>query len=134
LRLIIRDGTEPGSGGGLTFDLPEVLGALGQRAQKWLWRGRDIQYVSRDERDVSVIEELADGGAVTGARLVAGLEHLLQIIDGEFAATEPGRQTPAVVIRAVDSSWWEVLSDDAVVLAAIRKLFRVVEEDESYTA
>jgi hypothetical protein len=27
-----------------------------------------------------------------------------------------------------------VLSDDAVVLAAIRKLFRVVEEDESYTA
>jgi hypothetical protein len=129
LRLIIRDGTEPGGGGGLAFDLPEVLGALGEKAQSWVWRGRDIQYVSRDERDVAVIQELAAGRALAGADLIAGLEQLLQIIDGEFEATEPGEQVPAVVIRAVDSSWWEVLSDDAAVLAAIRQRFGVVEED-----
>jgi hypothetical protein len=129
LRLIIRDGTEPGGGGGLAFDLPEVLGALGEKAHSWVWRGRDIQYVSRDERDVAVIQELAAGRALAGADLIAGLEQLLQIIDGEFEATEPGEQVPAVVIRAVDSSWWEVLSDDAAVLAAIRQRFGVVEED-----
>jgi hypothetical protein len=76
-----------------------------------------------------VIQELAAGRALAGADLIAGLEQLLQIIDGEFEATEPGEQVPAVVIRAVDSSWWEVLSDDAAVLAAIRQRFGVVEED-----
>jgi hypothetical protein len=74
LRLIIRDGTEPGGGGGLAFDLPEVLGALGEKAQSWVWRGRDIQYVSRDERDVAVIQELAAGRALAGADLIAGLD------------------------------------------------------------
>jgi len=132
LRLIIRDGTE--QGGGLTFDLPEILGALGQKAQSWVWRGRDVRYVSRNERDVAVIQALAEGRAVDGVEFVTGLEQLLQTIDGEFEATEPGRPAPTVVIRAVDSSWWEVLSDDATVLAAIRQRFRVVEEDGSDAA
>jgi hypothetical protein len=90
--------------------------------------------VSRNERDVAVIQALAEGRAVDGAEFVTGLQQLLQTIDGEFEATEPGRLGPAVVIRAVDSSWWEVLSDDATVLAAIRQRFRVIEEDGSDAA
>jgi len=131
LRLIIRDGTKPVGGGGLTFDLSEVLEALGQNARSWVWRGRDIHYVSRDERDVAVVHALAEGRAVAGADLLAGLEELLQVIGGEFEAIEPGKEAPSVVVRVVDSSWWEVLSDDAAVLAAIRRRFRVVEEDGS---
>jgi hypothetical protein len=74
------------------------------------------------------MEALSGGGSVSGNTLHDGLEQLLQTIWGEFEATEPGVQVASVVIRAVDSSRWEVVSDDAAVLASIRRRFRVVEE------
>jgi len=45
-------------------------------------------------------------------------------------AIESDREMPWVVVRAVDSSWWEVISHDAEVREAIRKRFRQVEEHE----
>ena len=128
MRLIIRDGTEPAGGGWLTFGLPAILSALGENALRWVWRGRDIKYITRDDRDVAVIEALSDGRVLTGTDLVAGIEQRPQIIDGNFEATEPGGGSAIVVIRAVDSTWWEVSSDDAAVLAAIKRRFRAVEE------
>jgi hypothetical protein len=126
MRLIIRDGTEPGGQGGLEFDLREVLLAVEEQSRRCTWRGRDIHYVSRDDCDVGPMHSLGQGRAVAGDDLIDGIGQLLQVIDGEFEATEPGRDNPSLVIRAVDSSWWEVLSDDATVQAAIRRRFRVV--------
>ena len=118
----------------MDFDLAEVLAALGQRARDCVWRGRNIQYVSRDERDVAAMQSLAEGWEVSGTDLLDGIAQVLQVVDGQFEATVPGGESPSVVIRAIDSSWWEVLSDDAEVQVAIRRRFRVVEEDGSGTA
>jgi hypothetical protein len=126
--VIIRDGTGPGGPGGLQFDLAEVLRALGERVTRSRWRGRGLWYVSRDEEDIETLERLGAGELVAGHELVAILPRLMQVIDGEFEGIAAGGELPWVVVRAVDSSWWEVLSDEPEVLEAIRLSFHAVEE------
>jgi hypothetical protein len=126
--VIIRDGTEPGARGGLEFDLAEVLQALGERVDASRWRGRGLSYVSRDDEDIEPLERLGTGGLVAGRELMAILPRLFQVIDGEFEGILAEGVLPWVVVRAVDSSWWEVLSDMPEVLEAVRASFRVVED------
>jgi len=125
--LKIRDGCEPGGPGGLDFDLSKVLAALGQAAARSRWSCSDLNYVSKDDRDVPVLKHAATPGVeISGVELIDGTRQLLQVIDGQFTALdEDGRVW--VVIRAVDSSWWEVWSDNKWVHDAIRAHFRVVE-------
>jgi len=76
------------------------------------------------------MKAMAGGQGVKGRDLVSGIEQLLQVIDGAFVAIESDRELPWVVVRAVDSSWWEVISHDPEVREAIRKRFRQVEEHQ----
>jgi len=125
--LKIRDGTEPGGSGGLQFDLSKVLAALGQAAVKSRWSCADLNYVSKDDREVPVLERAATPGEqVAGLELIEGTRLLLQVIDGQFTGFDEDGNV-WVIIRAVDSSWWEVWSDNKWVHEAIRSNFRVVE-------
>jgi hypothetical protein len=125
--VVIRDGTEPGGTGGLEFDLAEVLSALGPRVGESRWSSRNLSYVSIDETNIDTLDAAAAGGSVAGNDLVKTLPQLLQVIDGELQGFSQD-SAPWVVIRAVDSSWWEVLSDDPSSLQAIRNRFRVVHD------
>lgn len=87
---------------------------------------RDLNYVSRDERDIPTFHG-SERKRIPGDELLASLPNLLQVIDGEFRAFEEGSE-PWVIIRAIDSSWWEVQSRDASALDAIRHRFQNVEE------
>ena len=86
----------------------------------------NLQYVSRDEQDIPVLERLGAQDVVSGADFVNGIDRLLQLINGEFQAF--GKNGRWVVIRAVDSSWWEVWSDDQSALEAVRAKFRITED------
>lgn len=121
--LIIRPQT---SGGRLDFDLQEVLQALGPKVSTSAWMIRDLNYVSRDERDIPTFHS-SERKRIPGDELLASLPNLLQVIDGEFRAFEKGSE-PWVIIRAIDSSWWEVQSRDASAFDAIRHRFQNVEE------
>lgn len=125
--VIIRDGTEPGARGGLEFDISHVLAALGDRVATSAWRGRHLSYVSRDEQDIEALERLGAGEDVGGADLLAALPRLLQITNGEFEATSAVGEAPWVLVCAVDSSWWEIHSEEPQILEAVRTNFRVVE-------
>ncbi len=125
--VVIRDGTEPGGSGGLAFDLAEVLGALGNRVATSRWRCWNLSYVSRDEVDIGPLDRAASGESIDGTDLLAALPRLMQVIDGEFQGFE-GEPEPWVIIRAVDTSSWEVSSHDAGTLHAIRATFRVVDD------
>jgi len=93
MRLVVRDGIEPAHWrAGIRS--PKVLAALGERALKSTWRAKGLQYVSKDEQDVAPMDAMARGRAVTGQDLVSGLETLLQIIDGEFVATDVDGSPP----------------------------------------
>ena len=125
--LKIRDGTEPGGPGGLEFGLAKVLAALGRVGVRSRWSCADLNYVSRDDQDVPVLERaVTPGQTVSGVELIDGLGQLLQVIDGQFTGIDEQGDT-WVVVRAVDSSWWEVWSDNSWVHDAIRAHFRIVE-------
>jgi hypothetical protein len=68
-----------------------------------------------------------EGRPVAGSDLADGIGELLQVIDGEFEAFDENEVRWAV-IRAVDSSWWEVWSGDKSVLEAVRTTFRITED------
>ncbi len=121
--VIIRHGASPE----VTLGLPEILEALGDRALDSWWTCSDLNYVSRDDRDVAVLDAASvPGGRVKGAEFLNGLVQLLQVIDGVFTATDAdGRQW--VTVRAVDSSWWEVWSDVESVITMIKRRYREAE-------
>ena len=123
--VIIEDGVE--EHGGLAFDLSEVLAALGRSPAHSAWTGRGLSYVSDDDVPIPVLDQIGAGGTVSGADLLAALPQLHQVIDGEFDGVgADGRVW--VRIRAVDSTWWEVHSEDPEVIDAVRTSFRTVRD------
>jgi hypothetical protein len=124
--VIIRDGTESGGKNALEFDLRDVLDALGPRAARSRWHYSGLCYTSASGQDIEAFER-SPGDLIDGTQLIAAAQQLQQVIDGHFEAFE-NENTPWVVVRAVDSAWWEVWSDDHAVLDAVRSRFKVVEE------
>jgi len=129
-KIIIRDGTEPNEGNCLSFDLAQVLAALGPHAISSSWSYRDLWFVSHDDQEVPELEQDSEAmRLISGHDLMAATDRILQVIDGEFAAFDDDQNKPWVIVRAVDSSLWEVESSDANVLAVVRECFRSVEDN-----
>src|ERR1700722_5795195 len=125
-RMIVRHRGESNGSSGLDVDLADVLQALGSRAVRSEWSGTGLQYCSTDERDVSSLELAASGERVSGTALLADQSCILQVIHGEFRAFDAGALW--VILSVVDGSWWEVVSDDPAVFAAIKAQFKVVDD------
>ena len=60
---------------------------------------------------------------VSGAALRHLFSRVEQVIWGAFTAYEAGRDTPWVILRAIDGPWCGVAADDARVLDRIPKTF-----------
>ncbi len=127
--ILIKDGARPQGGGGLSFDLVDILTVLGAPVIESRWRVRNLWYVSHAGTDIAAYtraeaaEELLDG-----REMVAAAHQARQVLDGEFEALRGGAEHPWLMLRAVDGSWWEVYSDDPSALRKLRAAFRDVEE------
>ena len=75
--LKIRDGTELGGPGGLEFGLAKGLVALGRVGAKSRWSCADLNYVSKDDQSVPVLER-----AETPGHTVSGVE--LSMVLGNY--------------------------------------------------
>jgi hypothetical protein len=112
----IADGTR--DGGGLTFDLIDVLDAIEPLVSGLTWEARCISSVWFD------VDPWADSWADAPLRLdrdALRARWAGQIIDGRFAALDD--DSDVLVIEAVDSSFWLVWSADAAVLSAVTSRF-----------
>ncbi|WP_129219386.1 hypothetical protein [Lichenibacterium ramalinae] len=96
------------------------LGALAPRTRRDGSRGRSGR-ASRTPRKL-VGSDLGDAAARSPRSGRAG--HL-----GEFTAHENGQDTSWVTVRAIDSSWCEVETDDIGVLDRVRETFVDVRMD-----
>jgi hypothetical protein len=108
----------------IVVDPRVVLTMLGERAARASWR---VAGVARyDEAFMVTGDEAADRlealsqsqSRVSGALLSQLVHQVVQIIWGEFTAYEE-----LVIIRATDSSWCEVETDDEEVLSCVRRTF-----------
>jgi hypothetical protein len=130
IKIIIRDGTGTDEGNFLSFDLREVLAALGPRAGASSWSFRDLEFVCRDGQEVSELKQDSRATSrLSGQVLISAADRILQVIDGEFAAFDDEDDRPWVIVRAVDSTFWEVESQDADLLTEVSSCFHSVEQE-----
>ena len=114
----------------LAFDLGQVLDALGPRALASTWRCAGLWCTSKEGRSGARFLEDAEasGRTMLGSELRRAADDVRQVIDGEFAAADEERGAPWALVRAVDSSWWEVFADESAVLDAVRASFQDVRD------
>jgi hypothetical protein len=115
----------------LAFDLRELLSLIRDDARRMEWSVADLECIGAS---ASELENLTLPGArVHGDVLLALAEGIEQVIDGEFCAYEPGNSSPIYLLRAVDSSSWDIAADRDELLDVFRKRFTaVVEAGDAY--
>lgn len=113
----------------VVVDLRDVLPVLGQRALLATWR---VAGVARYDEDPMVVgDEAAERlealhrsqDMISGVLLSELVDRTVQIIWGEFRAYKDGGTEPWVIVRAIDSTWCEVETDDEDVLDILRRSF-----------
>jgi hypothetical protein len=138
----------------LAFDLTEVLGALGNRAMALDWVVTDYDPNHRGDAYVAAFAEAVyeaqtgsprSGVRVTSAELRALAGRVLQTIEGQFIGVSPDTAVTvpelvdlrtfhisdaALVIKAVDSSFWIVITESSDDVEGIRQRFQDVRETD----
>lgn len=118
---------ERGPSAGVTFRMwdgdrlrgpGEVLEVVGERTSGAAWRVEAVEAAGEAEA-AAAMERLGAAGPVPDAELRKVASSDVQLVDATLSVGEP----PLLVIRAVDSTDWDVLSDDATLLEALRMRF-----------
>ena len=140
LGLRIEDGTDkdpslklpPDEVGSLNFDLAELISAIGDSALSSEWRIHDLDCFGDSYSEFAAAS--ASSRAISGKRLLNLAERITQIIDGEFVGHRLSGGGPWLVIKAVDSSWWEVWTADEVARSSLRRRFSAVSDIDEQAA
>lgn len=112
--------------GVLLFDLHDILELLGDDVLRSAWRVQDVECVG-GEAAYKLHSISEKSGTVEGVKLARLAQAIEQTIDGEFAAYLPMESVPWIIIRAVDSSAFDVLTIRHEVISLIKSKFRRVE-------
>jgi len=105
----------------LSFDLRELLDVLGDNGVGATWHCTVGDFVpGKGSKYLPAAYDAAT--AVPGAILYQIASQTLQIIDGRFTAMREGASEPWVILEAVDSSFWEVTTEDQQVIEAMSNI------------
>ena len=113
----------------LAFDLKDILAALQPHAGNAMWEVDDCDepFEATGENAATVEALVGTAVRVPGDSLVSLAQGIIQVIWGEFRSFRASETSPWVTVRAIDSSWYEVETDDPDVLAVIREKFNEVQ-------
>jgi hypothetical protein len=113
----------------LSFDVGDILAALAEDIVESRWQCRNVECIGGEalESASGSGQELATPELL---ELAKGVE---QTIWGDFIATQPPDPAPWLVIRAIDSTCFEVFSASVAVLDKLRARFRDVREADPET-
>ncbi len=124
----------------LALDLRDLLRLLAPRSLEERWVVSTVKSsISGEEWFEAIgegrerLEELAqEDGQLSGSDLAALAEKTRQVIWGEFVCLAPTQSDkPWVTIRAVDSTFYEIDSDDEAVLNKIISTYKDVRTGET---
>lgn len=111
----------------LAFDLKDVLEVIGTPAKDSRWRIAAVSALNGDA--ATELHSLSDEGTEIPGHLLFELANRVgQVIEGTFVALRPTGGTPWLTIYAVDSSAYDVETDDDDILARLRARFRSVHD------
>jgi diaminopimelate decarboxylase len=115
----IRDGV-------LAFDLIDILRIVGPDAKSSSWRCRNVDCSGDLAEELHRVSDAES--AVSGAEMLRLASGVLQIIDGDFEAYRADEKRPWLVVRAIDSTLYAVITQDGGLLARVRERFRDVRD------
>lgn len=104
-------------------ELSAILDLLGDPGRESTWRLRGLE-VAPSETAQRLHAHSDRGEAISGQELLQLAARKPQLIDGEFEGWLPEADTPWVLIRAIDSTSWDLLCEDDQVLDRTRAQFR----------
>jgi hypothetical protein len=116
--------------GHLSCDLRDFLDLLGDTADSSQWRVTgDVWAIGTQAEE---LEACGDAPTpIPGFRLRQLASAVSQVIDGEFTGFRADDHHPWVVIRAVDSSYYEFFCQEPAILKRARERFRDTAECEA---
>jgi hypothetical protein len=118
----IRDSNPEGI---LAFDLIHILRLAGSDALVSTWRCANVECVGPAAEK---LHSASDGCALSGTELVAIADQVDQVTDGDFFAHRDPASSPWLVIRAIDSSEYVVITRDDELVFRIREAFHDVRD------
>ncbi len=124
----IRDSDSQGN---LMFDVADVIHALGDTARQLVWRATCVEAFGRAKQQ---LEGWGDAGSLKSGEEFAKLaDDIDQIVEGEFIGRVSPEGRILLIIRAVDSSYFDVLFlSDFAVEDALRDAFTDVSDTEEW--
>ena len=112
--------------GALSVELAEILDEVGDEARASNWTVREVEAVGDGAQELIDAEDA--GTPIDGERLKKLAQNVIQIIDGEFRGFRTQESKPWIIIKAVDSTSWDIASDVTSVLDRFRKKYSSVYE------
>ena len=111
-------------GGWLSFGLADVLEVIGESVLGSDWRCLNLRYIGpKGETWYELFEKRR---RFSGPQLIEFVAGIGQVIDGEFIAKKHGSNKAWLIIKAVDSGWFEVWSTKPKVLEEMKNRFAKV--------
>jgi hypothetical protein len=119
--------TDRDTNGVLTLDLRDILRLIGPEAESAEWQLSDVEAL--DGKAAQELEDLADRKLkIPGHVLVRLSNDVGQVINGCFQAYRDQASEPWIIIRAVDSSAFDVETDSETLIEQIRRQFNNVAD------
>lgn len=113
------------SGDQLSFDLLDMLKEIKFEIANTTWKVECVECLGNASEDLHALSD--SGEYIPGERLLELALEIYQVIDGEFYGYKKTTLSkPWIVIRAVDSSAFDVECEDTKVLDQYKKHFRNV--------
>ena len=114
------------SDGALSFDLVDIVDLDRAKVRSSRWKCSRVEALGRRADE---LEEVSVSGKFVSGDTFFQLAHkFYQIIDGDFVEALPEAASPWIVIRAIDSSCFVVLTDDQNFFEAIKIRFGDVRD------
>jgi hypothetical protein len=110
----------------LAFDLIDILRIAEPDAQSSFWRCRNVECTGDLAEEVHRVSDA--GSVLPGPEMLRLAGRVVQVIDGDFEAYRRDETRPWLVVRAVDSSEYVVITQDERLLARVRERFRDVRD------
>jgi hypothetical protein len=111
----------------LSVDLKDILHLFHERLMVSNWRVSNVVALGGTSADeLHIISDT--NSTVGGQRLLELAEDVWQVTEGQFEAFLENATSPWCVIRAVDSSAYDVETDDDSMLEELRRHYKNVSE------
>src|SRR5262245_43271190 len=131
----IHDWRPLGGGNVMAFDLIDILRLAERDVRTSALRCRNVECMGELAEELHRVSDT--GITISGQEMLQLASNIRQTIDGNFEATRDGENHPWLVVRAVDSTLYVVITEDRRLLGRIRERFRDVRnspEDADYLA